>query len=528
MSLSKSWKDLSAALLLEAADQASERFVDLQIVLRQHETGACVMGVGGRWDRKERRYLDQDGKTGRVITIHEGQEEFFLWFKKWIIGYGTKAHGPETSRVYSALLAGGRRGGKSDAGTKAAQMFAVAVPKSIVWLVSPTQEETEELADVLSKELPLEWYKVRADKHRYTLANGSKIYLRSAHKPIALKRGRVDLVVLNEAQNMAEKSFVTVRAPIADTGGLVLAAVNPPEAAIGQWVLDWYVESQAKKRNSRLFEFDPERNPFVDKEALESSREDMDQETYDREILGHFKPIGHLVLSAFNARLNVLELPPELPDITRIMCPSARLPGADTIIVCDFQLTPHMAATAWRIYGTRDKPIAVCVGEVVVDDGTEDDLIDAIEAAGYDSASCVAIGDASGDWQDAERTKGGASFDAFRSRGWKIYKPDPEGQKNPDMIASVKGVNRLLCNAAGERRMFSLAQNDAMNKALARWPWKNGFPDRRSKYSHLCDTARYFAWRFWPNRKVVKKTGKIYERVERSMTGRAKEMRGAY
>lgn len=442
-------------------------------------------------------------------------------------------------RVWSALFGGGRRGGKTDLAVKVAIAFAVMVPFSRVWLVSPAQPETEELELVLESLLPTGWFKkLGAPWYTYTLPNGSKIWLRSAHDPKKLKRGRCDFAILNEAQNMARQAYTNVRGALADNAGFCILAANPPDHELGQWVYEYHEEAEAGRRPSMVFHFDPRENPHVEIEALEALEGEVDDRTYAIEILGQFLPPKDVVfysLSQDNIR--------ERPDFGSVTAEflKANAHGShefDRVVGLDFQKKPHQVAITYEFFANPDPldpdPLMWITDETYCEDATEQDLIDALEAKGYTGDRTLCIGDGSGDWQNSERTVGGRSFDEFRKRGWIwIYAPDaPQGRKkNPDVMDRLGVANaRMKSLVVGANRVIQAVRRHLMIdprcwqtvKAFKNWKNLHGFPNKRSPFAHAGDAATYPIWYFYPKR--LQPTGVEWKRLQ--VGGRRGEIEG--
>jgi len=238
----------SVETLLEAEGDDNRRHVDMAVSFRlcdveldengrarwRKEADEELIEIGGRWDRREKRWSGAANRV-RVIRVHRGQEDAARWLAEWFrrAAQGPKGphweapmrHAPSVAfrRVWSLLLLGGRRGGKSHLACVALVMFAVMTPRARVWAISPTQEETDELEQALRSLMPRRWYKYRgggAGKPlQFRLANGARIMCLSGHKPRSLKRGRVDFALYNEAQNMYRAGWIQLRGAIADTAG---------------------------------------------------------------------------------------------------------------------------------------------------------------------------------------------------------------------------------------------------------------------------------------------------------------------
>lgn len=494
-------------------DELGERFVDLRIDLREWgDSRTSILEVGGRWDRQERRW-DSDGERRIVWRVHPGQYEAAYFFRDW---FNAKVEGrrvPGWEEVYVMLGAGGRGAGKSDFGVRAGVMVAAGMADQIAWFVSPVEDETQELQRSIETITPASFYVWLKSDLCYYFWNGSRISMMSGYSPGTLKRGRVDYWLLNEAQRFPLESYKMIRPRLADTSGLGYIAANPPRDPKGRWVMDFFDRSKAKKLPGiRLFEFDPKLNPTIDHRGLEVLRPEFGEEDYRREILGEMLPIGDLVFYAWSDLLeegNVRRLP-DVGDCTRAITRKHLGREFDYVFGVDLQLTPHMASTPGKFFADPDdkeRPLFWYTHNLAVV-GTEDDLVDAWEAAGFDPDRCALIIDASGWWQDAERTKGKASVDVFKRRGWRwCFRPDKKLKKNPPVSERIMAMNARLC-AAGKRRTFSVPENLELNQALKMWENRNGQPNKRSDFAHYGDASSYVQIRFFPRR--FKKVGFEY------------------
>jgi len=521
---------LGVARLLEQEAESGVRFVDMRIALLIG--GEPLLTVGGRWDRRIKQYIP-GARDARVLRVHAGQEAAARWLADWTT---RRRSGDWTGfqRVWSALFVGGRRGGKTHLGCSALAVFAVMLPGTLVWAVSPTQEETDELDRELRAVLPRAWYRHRAaPKHEFKLANGSTIRLLSGFKPHTLKRGRVDFVLYNEGQRMSHEGYIQLRGAVADSGGLVVVAANPPDDPIGAWVEELWEKARAGTVKSIAFSFDPAKNPFIEHQALADMASEVDEKTFRREVLGEFVPVGDRVFYAWSDSQSVRAVPPGFVDITREFTSQHFGRAFDAAIGADFQLWP-MVAVVLRMYrdpaDATSTPLLWIVEEFVLEDADEFQLVDALEAAGYTGASTVVVCDASGDWQFSERertkvgelrrrVKGRGSHDVFRARGWPaVYPPDSQMDRNPEVSERVKVGNALLRSAEGKRRLFSLPSNEQVNRGMKRWEMRDGAPNRRSEFAHVCDAVTYPCWRFFPRRRP--KSGAVEIKVLKRFDGK--------
>jgi hypothetical protein len=470
-----------------------------------HQTDELLLAVGGRWDRLERRF-DGDAETALVLYLVPSQLEAARWFARWLRGYLTGQHDPDTDRIWSVLLAGDRGAGKGFFALAFLVAFLAANDAgAIVWVVSSLVEKQAELRRELDEMIPSEWAEWNEVRKCYHWVNGGELHLKSSHKPGKLKQGRVDVALFNEAQEQSQVAYAMVRPRIADTGGLVILGANSPNLTIGQWVLDAYEDAKAGRRRSRLFEMSRKLNPFVRDDAIEDMKGEVDELTYRRDVLNEWLPIGDKAFYAWSQRHNVMAIPPGLVDVTFAFTARKLGRGFKDFIGADFQRRPHQAAVWFRAFQDPEdpggEPLLWVVGYFALEQSSEDELIDALEGAGLNRADTGCIMDKSGDWQNADRTKGWASWDMFRARGWHhLINPDPDTAKNPDLLERFAVANARIKDANGKQHVYSIPENEMLNRAIRDLDNKNGIPNRRSSWAHLGDAFSYPLYRLYPRK----------------------------
>jgi hypothetical protein len=520
--------------LAEQTDDG-ERFVDMRMQLVDEKTGKSLLEGGGRWDRALKRYVEPTPARARILRFHPGQREALEFWRDWYRKHRAAAHvaagrpfpsGAPVGRlctksgleIWSAGLVGGRRGGKSDAAVKFGAFYATAIPGSIVWFVIPVEEDAPELIRALKPCFPKEWYSYNETDMVFTLVNGATIEIRSSHDPEALRRGRCDLAIVNEAQKQRKRTYTVLRPATADRGGLTLIVANPPdEGSRGWWVDDWVHKARAEKIGARVIELDPSKNPWVTYASLKALEGELGAREFQRDILGKFLPRDDRVFYEFsddNVRAPIDAKGVPLVDVTQEFTKKKLGRPFSAVLGMDFQMVPHQVAIEVRWFA---EPCDLCAGvhpwivsETLVESGTEEDLIDEIEAKGLDPATTAVIPDATGDYQGSERIKGRASWDILRKRGWaNLYYPDEKMKRdgtasvrtNPEVRDRVAGFNLRLRTADERHHVFVVPTATSTREALERWERdKFGKPDKRSKFAHVGDAATYPFWRFYPRR----------------------------
>lgn len=490
------------------------------------DDGREILSLGGVWNRADKAWADLEPESFAEVTLAGDQVPAMDWLAEWFRSYfGDDDLYPE---IYSCMLLGGSRAGKTHLGVRVPVAFALAVPNSRVWMVQEAgASQVDEIEAELDEFLPRAWYKRKGDQ--YLLINGARIIIRSAHQPKALKRGRCDFAFLNEAQNVAELAHSMLRMRTSDTAGLVLSAANPPnDDPAGQWVADYAEQTLSGRRpNAKVFKFDPRRNPHVKREQLEALKAETDPRTYRIEVLGEIMAPSNSVYHSFSQIENIVATP-DLGDVTAKFAASIGLgEGITDLVGMDFQQTPHHVAAVARAFvnpADARKPYIHFVGEIIVDLGDEHDLSDQMYEYGLDPHTTAIVADASGAWQDGKHSGEGNSFDILRSLDWRrIHRPDNREKRNPPILERMKNDNRLMCAEDGSRlALFDEEGCRELIEAVRKWRRRNGFPDRRSKWAHKCDAMSYLLWRCYPRKIVSRQTS--YKRLKGRK--RAQQMRG--
>lgn len=516
-----------------AGEQEADRFVEMRLDLVNEETGRLFISGGGRWDREEKRYVG--GEVMRaVVRLQPAQFPAVRWLARWLARHRERRAQPppkpdfelleaatdedappvDPAEVYSALFAGGRRAGKTHLGTVACLLYAVMFPGSKVWVVCPHEKDFEEVLDYLADLIPGTWIakELGAPWWRIELANGSRIVLRSAFDPIALKKGRVDFALMNEGQRCKERAFMTVRAAVSDKGGAVIVAANPPDTGDEPWVGDFAADVLAGRRLAVYCEFNPLLNPHIDRTALLAIARESDPRTFEIEVLGRF--LGRADAVIYNwIRGENEKIAPLLGDVTRDYTKATEGRAYAQVVSCDIQRFPYICATIWRFYGSLDpdEVISWCVDEIVLEGGDENDICEQMYERGFDPNETMIICDSSGQWQHSRRRStdapppdwsGKGSFDLFRAAGFRyVFPVDRRMRRNPDVVERCRAFCARVSNYHGDRRLFIDSRACPMSaRAVRHWKTLNGKPHRTEEVAHIGDALTYFAWRFFPRR----------------------------
>lgn len=472
-----------------------------------------ILRVGGRWDPNTRTWSSSEPETAVRYRMHRGQEPAARKFAAWLPRYVSQNFAGEPlapgGRLFDIFLRGGRRGGKTHVAIVFVILFCLAKRDRIVHALSAIADTSVELQSGLAALIPPEWYggKPRQRKNRpveFAFVNGSVIRLLSGKS--YRKQGRVDLGFLNEMQDgFPRETYDKIRAPIADTGGLIVGAFNPADDVESIWVDEIFHASQDGKITGAVgYQLAPRDNPLITHEALEAMRSSMDARAARRELDGEDVPVGDAVMHEWTESDHWIDPPPGWPDITAAFLAARGAPPAGAFVGMDFQRSPYMAARIYRVHRAPDgRECPWIVGEADVE-GDEEALHLELVAKGADPATWPAVIDASAWWQDGAHTEGRTSDRVLRRLGWKhLLRPQVKSDRNPEIKIRMRNANRLLRSGTKVVLLHVARACVRTAEAFKKYPRIKGVPSRHSDFAHGVDAATYPLFRFFPPPSIV-------------------------
>lgn len=490
---------------------------------------------GGRWDHLEQRFLSEPPSAPLIFDVQESQVAFTRWFTRWWLGY--KAGWP--SEHSAVVLIDDRAGGKTLICWLLLLGAALDFPfhpdgaELVAWAISRNHTEREELDRELRTWLPASWFRlVTSPKPYVRLANGAKVWMRSADDPESMKLGRVDLIFINEGAKMDSRAFENAIPRTRDrrSGGLCIVATNPPTPAYppGCWIQELHEKSEEARANGdpnpvAFVRCNSSLNVAISKAAGERVAILLRWLNPDRaaaDVDGLILPVGRYAYRPpFNPaeHVRVFDAAEWEPlDITKTL--TAKLCGqpAEWVFGDDFQFSPGNAAVALKAYGSIERPVFWVHGDFL-EEGDENELLSALEAdlewtalhdhekePRFAAGNCVHIGDPSGSWQNYAHDKGKDSFAVFRSRGWRLLppiKPKDRDTKppHPPVHLRIARLNALI--AAGRLFIAKGPCTERIALSLRKCRIKRGTLGRFKPVgdeAHLTDALGYAIWWLLP------------------------------
>lgn len=532
-----------------------KRYTDLYLRFRRKKTGEKLGHVGGRWDRHLDRY---DGKpeTCAVLTVNEAQLD-----ERCQSGSPLAAllryldnRQRQAPRPAEMVFDGARASGKTRFGLYTVEAIAVAIPRSVCWIVLTANTRRDELDIMIRETIPESWRRWSARDLTYHLVNGSTIRYVSSDDEDTLKQGGFEVALMNEAQLQPEIAYGYLAASIRNVSGrprgLLILATNYAQKVRGEWLerhLD-AIEAGDLDGDVERFTLDPTLNQFIERGTVDVSDRlirSASPDMADVDARGIRRPIGVMAAPDFrnypSARTIVdqatgrprrghVGAPPPTPEVgrplwtdvtrevTKALCGTAfpYYAGAD------FQGFPGCIAVVGKVYRREDGRLVYHVLRELPVDRFEDDLAQRLLGY-YGRDEVLIIGDSTGATQGADRTQTGdsrrTSFAILRE--WRLtvipvtLPVDPrtakgEAGRNPDLhdslaqLSDVLRDDRLLVSPDCPWTSQSLQRCKIKRLSMGRIR----LDDRKPGYSHAVDCVRYPIWRFEPLRGPEEEDGR--------------------
>ncbi len=383
------------------------------------------------------------------------------------------------------ILAMGRRGGKSFLAMNEMAKFA-RFPNQKILAIAPTYKQCKNIwwNDLKGMLLEKNWVKkINESDLQITLVNGSTITLRSSENRDALRGGKANLLILDEAADMNPEVWFSVCRPmLSDTGGHALFISSPKGR---NWFYDLWCEGE--KENYSSYQFTTLEGGFVPQAEVDQARLDLDSRTFEQEYEAQFVSYSGVIYYAFSEQ-NIKAYP-------------GIVSRDDTIhLGCDFNIDP-MSATVSII----KNDIAWVIDEIEIFSSNTNELVAEVKAR-YPNNRVIAYPDSSG----IKRTtnSGISDHQILQNAGFKLM-VQPGNPPVIDRIASVNG-------AFEKSKLFVDPKCRSIKNCLIKHTYKENTrqPDKNTGHDHMNDALGYFVYQHYAiktNRKAP--LGKISRRL---------------
>lgn len=499
-----------------------------------------LMHVGGVWDKQRREFkreLDGSRDRGRGVMVVDAQESQVSAFR-WLAGRLAAFRDGKQHPQCAGMCFDDRRGGKTYYIVVAVILTCLECPTVAespieARIVTQTVQSRNEIDEIFDSLIIDRGWGIRREQpmRQVCFATGAKVQFLTTDNVDTLLAGRMDIVALNEAALFPRKVYEkTVRAT-QDRRGFVLLATNTPEGnGKGNWTA-LLVEGLEKDIADGLtpavqrLRVESVKNAAVPQDAKAPIFRSIRYARGDEEATiddGIVKEAGQKLFSPpYDPSKHHVPLPQlGYTDITADF--TERVMGRRYDYVCGQDYQWDCTATAWKLLapsGEWAKMQLWCVFAIWMDGKAatsgdrslpEDDLLDAVEAAGYTADNTLIIPDCSAGSQGARHKHGiePPTIEILNRRRWAFDYPSEK--RNMDSVHPrnpLEGASNMACRKwLKEDRIYVASGDDAykMHKALVKC---DAFIDAKgnlrakSSWAHLIDTMRYVQW--WAQRRLT-------------------------
>lgn len=399
----------------------------------------------------------------KVLTLHGGQREVLS--------------DPQRFKVVVA----GRRWGKTVL-AKTAIVKRARRPRQLIWYVAPTYRMARgimwtEILDAIPRQLIA---RVNETLMIIKLVNGTRIELKGADKPDTLRGVGLHFLVIDEAQDIREETWVKILRPtLASTRGDALIIGTPKSF---NWLYEHYMLGQRGetfldpkgrlRRNPwKSWQFPTMTSPFIPKEEIEAARHDMDEKSFNQEFNAVFETMSGRVYYAFDRGVHVQACPfnPKLP----------------IWIGQDFNIDPMSSV----IMQPQENGEIWIIDEAVIYGSNTQETADELARRYYRWVDQIVFyPDPAG--QQRGHARGESDLDILREAGFRRIK---YRRKHPKISDRVNAVNRMFKAGDGTIRMRVDPKCRATIAALEKTIYKPGTRevDKSQGVEHPADALGY-------------------------------------
>jgi hypothetical protein len=373
------------------------------------------------------------------------------------------------------ILVAGRRFGKTHLALHELIRGANDTGK-LAWYVGPSYRQAKSIAWKPLKQMTRPFWAARPNESelKIELKSGGTIALRGADNYDSLRGNGLDFLVLDEYASIAADAWPEVLRPaLADKMGRALV-IGTPQGHDHFYEL---FEAAKEQEHWKAFQFTTEQGGNVKPEEILCAARELDARTYRQEFQASFENVTEgRVYHAFDRKQNVERV-----------AYNARLPLFWSL---DFNVNPMCS-----LIGQRDGDYLQILEELFLPNSHTQAACEEFHrrASKWGRRMIVALfGDASGNGRhtSASRTDWQIAKEMLTGYGYIVESRVPT--TNPPVKDRVNCVNALLCNQAGEHRLFVDEGCKELIKDLEQVTWDGSFLDKSdSKRSHLSDALGY-------------------------------------
>lgn len=396
------------------------------------------------------------------------------------LNYGQREISESTAR-FKVVIAG-RRWGKTHLAVRE-MAKAARFPNRNIWYVAPTYRMCKQIVwdNLKHKLMDLNWVtKVNESDLTILLKNGSKISLRGADNPDALRGVSLDYCVLDEFAMIDSMAWTSVLRPtLSDRKGSAMFISTPTGR---NWAYDLYQKGLDSTEESwASFSYTTVQGGNVSPEEIEAARNDLDSRTFRQEYEATFEEYANRIYYAFDRSHNVKPYLGNTPSMI--------------YVGLDFNVG-MMSATLFA----RDGELLHAFDEVALYSSNTAEMAAELQSR-YPKSRFTVFPDPAGAARKSSAEIGVTDHTILRNAGFTVKVPHSH---NP-VKDGINAVNSRLCNTLGIRNFLIDPKCKKTIESLEKHTYKEGtsIPDKDSGHDHFSDALRYAIDYMFPIRRDV-------------------------
>jgi hypothetical protein len=306
--------------------------------------------------------------------------------------------------------------------------------------------------------------------------NESMIYIKSSENYNSMRGLSLSFVVLDEVADIDPECWQLVLRPaLSDQqGGAIF--IGTPKGT--NWFYDMYLMGKSGERDTwRSWSYTTLDGGNVPEEEIEEAKRDMSPRDFKQEYEASFEALSNRVVDLFHREENVKPVFDT---------------GGELLVGIDFNVAPMTA-----VVGVRVGDELHIFKEYKLMNSNTRHLMETL-CADFEGREMITFPDPSGKARKTSAVGGETDFTIIRSFGATVIAPN----KAPHVADSLNNMNTMMCNGAGQRRVYIDPSCTQLIKDLDTWVYeesggdsnKNSRPDKKSGNDHLPDALKYLIW----------------------------------